>query len=124
VSDSDKDDATPAPAESPPKLSAFIETHCMTCAAGWTRHGKGGGVIVVCLLDREKVWSEMLDCDRYEPAEDRAAPMATLSQETPPVSSPGLPKDAPGEPGKAAERRAMKPRAGADDAAAAPEASG
>lgn len=42
-------------------------THCATCAAGWTRQQKDGGVIVVCLLDREKVLPEMTSCDRYEP---------------------------------------------------------
>ena len=75
MSDSDKDSA-PAQAESPPKLSAFIATHCMTCAAGWTRRGQGGGVVVVCLPDRERVWPDMLDCDRYEPRDgaDAAPP--------------------------------------------------
>jgi len=64
------------PPESLPQLSPFIATHCMTCAAGWTRHGQNGGVVVVCLLDRARVWPDMLDCDRYEPregAEDAAA---------------------------------------------------
>jgi len=73
---------TGQPPESSPELSAFIATHCMTCAAGWTRTGRNGGVVVVCLLDRERVWPEMIDCDRYEAAEERAAPMATVSPET------------------------------------------
>jgi hypothetical protein len=41
-------------------------THCATCAAGWTRRSKDGGIKVVCLLDREAVWPDMADCDRYE----------------------------------------------------------
>lgn len=57
----------PAPAESLPLTSSFAMTHCVTCVAGWTRHGKGGGVKVVCLLDREMVWPDMDDCDRFEP---------------------------------------------------------
>ena len=33
---------------------------------GWMRQGKDGGVIVVCLLDREPSWPEMTDCNRSE----------------------------------------------------------
>lgn len=53
------------------KPSAFAESHCMTCAAGWTRAGKGGGGLrIVCLLDREPVLPDMIGCDRYEPKEE------------------------------------------------------
>lgn len=58
-----------APERGPTRTSSFAMTHCATCAAGWTRRGKDGGVIVVCLLDREPVWPEMEDCDRYEQRE-------------------------------------------------------
>jgi len=56
-----------APALSPARISGFVATHCMTCEAGWTRRNSDGGVIVICLLDREKVWHSMIHCDRYEP---------------------------------------------------------
>jgi hypothetical protein len=36
---------------------------------GWTRTGKEGGVLTICLLDREQVLANMVDCDRYEPKE-------------------------------------------------------
>lgn len=63
-----------APASTSPPTSSFAMTHCATCAAGWTRRSQEGGVIVVCLLDREKVWPEMNDCDRYEPRQVQAKP--------------------------------------------------
>jgi len=56
---------TAQPPTSPP-TSSFAMTHCTTCKAGWTRWTKEGGVIVVCLLDREPVWPDMTDCNRYE----------------------------------------------------------
>jgi hypothetical protein len=55
--------------QSPPTISDFAETHCRTCAAGWTRQGTNGGLIIVCLLDRKPVWPQISDCDRYEPRE-------------------------------------------------------
>lgn len=61
-----------APEDSSPTISGFAMTHCAICAAGWTRRGRDGGVIVVCLLDRETVWPDMEDCDRYERREDSA----------------------------------------------------
>jgi hypothetical protein len=48
----------------------FVTTHCMNCAAGWTRQGENGAKIVVCLLDREPVLNTMTDCDRFEPREE------------------------------------------------------
>lgn len=51
------------------KPSAFAENHCMNCAAGWTRTGKDGGLLIVCLLDREPVLPDMVGCDHYEPKE-------------------------------------------------------
>ena len=50
--------------------SAFANSHCRTCAAGWTRTGEGDRAVIVCLLDREPVWQEMTGCDRYEPKEE------------------------------------------------------
>jgi hypothetical protein len=55
-----------APEDSSATISDFVASHCMTCAAGWTRRSAAGGVIVVCLLDREPVWPDMDGCDRYE----------------------------------------------------------
>ena len=47
---------------------SFVVSHCQkSCAAGWTRTAKDGGVLTVCLLNRELVWSEMVSCNRYEP---------------------------------------------------------
>lgn len=64
----------PPPQPSQPEPQAptlpFVETHCMTCAAGWTRTGKDGKRRIFCLLDREKVWSDMVECSRYEPKEE------------------------------------------------------
>lgn len=57
----------PAPDASSPPTSSYAMTHCVTCAAGWTRRSAEGGVKVVCLLDRELVWPAMASCDRYEP---------------------------------------------------------
>jgi hypothetical protein len=51
------------------KPSAFTASHCQNCAAGWTRTGKDGGLLIVCLLDRESVLPDMVACDRYEPKE-------------------------------------------------------
>lgn len=50
----------------PPTISGFAVTHCANCAAGWTRRGTNGGLIIVCLLDRKAVWAQIADCDRYE----------------------------------------------------------
>lgn len=71
----------PAPGPSPGPISGFAATHCMICEAGWTRRSADGGVVVICLLDREKVWPQMIACDRYEPRlpepdEDYSAPPA------------------------------------------------
>ena len=54
---------------SPQKPTEYAASHCMQCAAGWTRTGKDGGVLTVCLLDREPVLADMTSCDRYEPKE-------------------------------------------------------
>jgi hypothetical protein len=56
------------------KPKGFAASHCMRCKAGWTRSGKGGSALTVCLLDREPVLLDMTDCDRYEPS-----PQAVLS---------------------------------------------
>ena len=54
------------------KPSAFATSHCANCAAGWTRTGKDGGQLIVCLLDREPVLPDMTGCNRYEPKEEQA----------------------------------------------------
>ncbi len=59
-------EAGAAPDELPPTISGFAITHCANCAAGWTRRGTNGGLIIVCLLDRKAVWAQIADCDRYE----------------------------------------------------------
>ena len=48
------------------KLQGYAETHCRRCAMGWTRKGEKGGVLTVCLLDREPVLDDMTHCDRFE----------------------------------------------------------
>ena len=62
--------------------TGYAASHCRNCDLGWTRIGTEGGVRTICLLDREPVLSEMVDCDRYEPkalkkapADQEAAPM-------------------------------------------------
>ena len=62
----------------------YADTHCRHCAAGWTRTGKEGGVLTVCLLDREPVLADMTNCDRFvakqqpgqEPDQPAASPPA------------------------------------------------
>jgi len=49
--------------------TGYAASHCRKCEAGWTRTGKEGGVLTVCLLDREPVLADMTNCDRYEPKE-------------------------------------------------------
>ncbi len=49
--------------------TGFAASHCRQCAMGWTRTGKEGGVLTICLLDREQVLANMVACDRYEPRE-------------------------------------------------------
>lgn len=51
------------------KPTGYAASHCRTCAAGWTRTGKEGGMLTVCLLDREPVLGDMTDCDRFEAKE-------------------------------------------------------
>ncbi len=46
--------------------TGYAASHCRQCAMGWTRIGKEGGALTICLLDRERVLENMLDCDRYE----------------------------------------------------------
>jgi hypothetical protein len=48
------------------QLTGYAASHCRQCAMGWTRTGKEGGALTICLLDREKVLDNMVDCDRYE----------------------------------------------------------
>ncbi len=48
----------------------YARTHCMNCAAGWTRSGEDGARLIVCLLDREPVLTNMTSCDRFEPKEE------------------------------------------------------
>ncbi len=52
--------------------TGYAASHCRTCAAGWTRIGKEGGVLTVCLLDREPVLADMTGCDRFEAKEQSA----------------------------------------------------
>ena len=51
-------------------ISDYVRTHCGTCAAGWTRTGEKGQKTYICLLNREPVWPQMTDCDRYELRDD------------------------------------------------------
>lgn len=49
--------------------SAFAESHCMKCEAGWVRRNKSGACLVICLLDRDPVLADMVQCDRFDPRE-------------------------------------------------------
>jgi hypothetical protein len=60
---------TPAHKDSSESFSPYVMTHCTTCAAGWTRKADHGETVIFCLLDREPVWPEMAECDRYESRE-------------------------------------------------------
>ena len=53
--------------------TGYAASHCRQCAAGWTRTGKEGGVLTICLLDREPVLADMVSCDRYEKKETAEA---------------------------------------------------
>ena len=49
--------------------AGYAATHCRRCEYGWSRTGKEGGMVTVCLLDREPVLADMTDCDRFEAKE-------------------------------------------------------
>jgi len=49
------------------KPTGYGASHCMQCKFGWTRTGKDGAALTVCLLDREPILIDMTDCDRYDP---------------------------------------------------------
>jgi hypothetical protein len=52
------------------KPTDYAASHCKKCVAGWTRTGKEGGELTICLLDREPVLADMTNCDRYEAKEE------------------------------------------------------
>ncbi len=45
--------------------TGYAASHCQQCELGWTRTGKEGGAVTVCLLDREPVLADMTSCNRY-----------------------------------------------------------
>jgi hypothetical protein len=47
------------------QISGYAASHCMKCRYGWTRTGAKGS-IAICLLDREPVLIDMIDCSRFE----------------------------------------------------------
>jgi hypothetical protein len=51
--------------------TGYAASHCRNCSAGWTRVGTEGGVLTICLLDREPVLTGMTSCDRYEAKESK-----------------------------------------------------
>jgi len=53
--------------ESSQAFSRYVITHCTICAAGWTRTTSDNSRVIVCLLDREPVIRDMIQCDRFEP---------------------------------------------------------
>ncbi len=59
---------TPSPVWRTP--AGYAASHCLQCKAGWTRTGSSGGVLTVCLLDREQVLADMTDCNRFEPTNE------------------------------------------------------
>ncbi len=62
---------TPRPGPSWQTPTGYAATHCRNCAVGWTRVGEKGGVLTVCLLDREPVLAVMVSCDRFERKEEK-----------------------------------------------------
>ena len=54
--------------------TGYAASHCRQCEMGWTRTGKEGGVLTICLLDREPVLADMTSCDRYGPKALAEAP--------------------------------------------------
>jgi hypothetical protein len=52
--------------------NGFIISQCGQCEMGWTRTGRAGGVLTVCLLDREPV-PDILSCDQLTIREQETA---------------------------------------------------
>ena len=52
----------------------YAASHCLNCQAGWTRTGPGGGMLIVCLLDREPVLADMTDCNKFKAIEEPDEP--------------------------------------------------
>ncbi len=57
---------TTAPETSSKILSVYATTHCATCKAGWVRENERGEILIVCLLDREPVWHQLAECNKFE----------------------------------------------------------
>jgi hypothetical protein len=67
-----------APRGSPVDTSAFVKTHCATCAAGQTITRLAGTEATYCLLLREWMTDKhgtglIINCDRYERKETMPA---------------------------------------------------
>jgi hypothetical protein len=82
----------------------FALSHCMNCALSWTRGGKEGGDLVICLLDREPVLDDMVRCSRFEVQPDKiggpSAPSLLSAEPTPTeatISAPPETTPAPSE---------------------------
>ncbi len=54
--------------------TGYAVSHCRNCEMGWTRTGTEGGVLTICLLDRDPVLADMVDCDQFEPKALKKAP--------------------------------------------------
>jgi hypothetical protein len=101
------------------KPEGFGLTHCMNCALSWTRSGKDGGKLTICLLDREPVLDDMTDCDRYEAKPDKiggppAPSLLSATDETssaPPEPSPAVASESPQEPEPPTQRAPMEDEA-------------
>ena len=52
------------------KPKGYAASHCLRCKAGWTRTGPAGGLLTVCLLDREQVLADMTDCNKFQGIEE------------------------------------------------------
>lgn len=70
---------TPPTVPATPAATDYATTHCRVCAAGWTRTGIKGGVVTVCLLDRERVMADMTSCDRFELRDTLARPVSSAA---------------------------------------------
>jgi hypothetical protein len=55
----------------------FALSHCMNCALSWTRSGKEGSKLTICLLDREPVLDDMTE--RGEAGQDWRAASAAFT---------------------------------------------
>lgn len=69
-------------------VSPFVRTHCPVCVYGWVRTNPKGEQLLVCLLDREQVYSNLADCTRYELQEGLEPPQEAAPEAEPEAAAP------------------------------------